>query len=65
MTFVPPSIARYSGEGGGVHIVFGAPTASASSGRQLQWFLSCLGPVLLGASFLLQLVAILAQPTKQ
>jgi len=46
-------------------ILFGAPTAKASSAGQLQWFLSCLGPVLLGVSFLLQLLAILAQPTKQ
>lgn len=65
MTFFPPSITRYAGEGGGVHILFGAPAARASSGAQLQWFLSYLGPVLLGGSFLLQLLAILAQPTKQ
>ena len=64
MTFFPPSITRHSGEGG-VLILFGAPTAKASSAGQLQWFLSCLGPVLLGVSFLLQLLAILAQPTKQ
>jgi hypothetical protein len=42
-----------------------ARNAKASSARQLQWFLSCLGPVLLAVSFLLQLLAILAQPTKQ
>jgi hypothetical protein len=64
MTFFPPSIRRHSGEGG-VLILFGAPTAKASSAGQLQWFLSCLGPVLLGVSFLLQLLAILAQPTKR
>jgi hypothetical protein len=64
MTFFPPSIARRSGEGG-VVILFGAPTVKASSAGQLQWFLSYLGPVLLGVSFLLQLLAILAQPTKQ
>ena len=64
MTFFPPSMTRHSGEGG-VLILFGAPTAKASSAGQLQWFLSCLRPVLLGVSFLLQLLAILAQPTKQ
>jgi hypothetical protein len=64
MTFFPPSITRHSGEGG-VLILFGVPTAKASSAGQLQWFLSCLGPVLLGVSFLLQLLAILAQPTRQ
>jgi len=42
-----------------------ARNAKASSAGQLQWFLSCLGPVLLAVSFLLQLLAILAQPTKQ
>ena len=65
MTFLPPSITRNSGDGGGVLILFGAQTTRASSGGQLQWFLSCLGPVLLGVSFLLQLLAILTQPTKQ
>jgi hypothetical protein len=65
MTFFPPSITRHSGEAGGVLILFGAPTAKASSGGQLPRFLSCLGPVMLGVSFLLQLLAILAQPTKQ
>jgi hypothetical protein len=64
MMFFPPNITRHSGQGG-VLILFDAPTAKASSGEQLQWLLSCLGPVLLGASFLLQLLAILAQPTKQ
>ena len=65
MTFFPPNITRYSSEGGGVLILFGAPTAKGRFWGQLQWFLSCLGPVLLGVSFLLQLLAILAQPTRQ
>jgi hypothetical protein len=64
MTFFPPGITRHSGDGG-VLILFGAPTAKAGSAGQLQWFLSCLGSMLLGVSFLLQLLAILAQPTKQ
>jgi hypothetical protein len=65
MTFFPPSIARYTKEGGGVLILFGAPTTEGRFWGQLQWFLSHLGPGLLGLSFVLQLLAILAQPSKQ
>jgi len=65
MTFVPPSITHYTKEGGGALILFGAPTTKGKFWGQLQWFLSYLGPALLGVSFLLQLFAILAQPAKQ
>ena len=65
MTFVPPSVSHYTKEGGGVISFFNAPTTKGKFWGQLQWFLSSLGPTLLGVSFLLQLLAILAQPAKQ
>jgi hypothetical protein len=65
MTLMPPSITRYTTEGGAGLSLSNAPTAEGKFWGQLQWFLSCLGPALLGVSFVLQLLAIREQPAKQ
>ncbi len=62
---MPPSITRYSREGAGVFTFTTDPTTKGKFWGQVQSVLSYLGPGLLGVSFLLQLLAILAQPAKQ
>ena len=65
MTLFPPSITRYTREGTGFFTITTAPTAKGKVWGQVQCVLSYLGPGLLGLSFGLQLLAILAQPAKQ
>ena len=64
MTFFPPDITRYTRDGGGVFNIVVAPPAKGKQSGQLQSWLPCFGPGLLGVSFILQLVALLgARPT--
>jgi hypothetical protein len=64
MTFVPPSVTRYTKEGSGFLNLLNEPTTTGRTRGQIQWVLSYLGPLLLFVSFGLQLVALVfARPS--
>jgi hypothetical protein len=60
ITFVPPSVRRYTKEGAGIFHFTVDPTKTTKMLGRIQWLLSYLGPALLVVSFLLQFIALLA-----